>query len=86
MPKIKEKLLSVVEVAKKLGVSRTYVIKMIQAKRIPAEKVGRSYVISERSLPGIYRPITDAEKKQVEQAVDKTLEEFGDVIKRLGKT
>ncbi len=44
------KLLSVIEAAEKLGVSRWRVNQFIDKGRLPAQKVGRSYVILESDL------------------------------------
>ncbi len=44
------KLLSVIEAAEKLGVSRWRVNQFINEGRLPAQKVGRSYVIKESDL------------------------------------
>ena len=44
------KLLSVIEAAEKLGVSRIRVNQFIDEGRLPAQKVGRSYVILESDL------------------------------------
>ncbi len=44
------KLLSVIEAAEKLGVSRIRVNQFIDEGRLPAKKVGRSYVILESDL------------------------------------
>ena len=44
------KLLSVIEAAEKLGVSRWRVNQFINEGRLPAKKVGRSYVILESDL------------------------------------
>jgi len=44
------KLLSVIEAAEKLGVSRWRVNQFIDDGRLPAKKVGRSYVILESDL------------------------------------
>jgi len=44
------KLLSVIEAAEKLGVSRIRVNQFIDEGRLPAQKIGRSYVIKESDL------------------------------------
>lgn len=44
------KLLSVSEAANYLGVSRWRVNQLINEKRLPAQKIGRSYVIKESDL------------------------------------
>jgi excisionase family DNA binding protein len=44
------KLLSVIETAEKLGVSRWRVNQFINEGRLPAQKIGRSYVVKESDL------------------------------------
>lgn len=81
-----EKLYSVSEVAKILGISRTHVLRKIAAGEIQADKVGKSYAIAASRLPGIHRPLSEQDKKEVEKAVEKTLKEYGEVIRKLGST
>jgi excisionase family DNA binding protein len=45
-----DKLLSVAEAAEKLGVTRARVNQLIDAGRIPAQKIGRSFVVKESDL------------------------------------
>jgi excisionase family DNA binding protein len=44
------KLLSVAEAARKLGVTRARVNQLINENRLPAQRIGRSYVIQEADL------------------------------------
>ena len=44
------KLLSVAEAAEKLGVTRARVNQFINEKRLPAQRIGRSFVIQENDL------------------------------------
>lgn len=44
------KLLSVAEAAKKLGVTRGRVNQLIANNRLPAQKIGRAYVVREDDL------------------------------------
>lgn len=48
-------LLSVAQVAARLGVGRRRVVDLIREGRVPAEKVGRSYVVRADDLAG-YAP------------------------------
>ncbi|MBI2982228.1 MAG: excisionase family DNA-binding protein [Deltaproteobacteria bacterium] len=77
--------LSVAEAARRIGLSRMQVIRKIKSGEISAQRVGRSYVIPEDGLPGIYRKITPSDKSQVERAVKRVLQEYGDAIRRLGR-
>jgi excisionase family DNA binding protein len=79
------KLLSVKEVADLMGISRMTVVRKIKKGEIQAKKVGRSYVISQAQLPSIYRPLSNSEKKEIDHAVQKVIDEYGEVLKRLGK-
>lgn len=81
-----KKLISVSEAAEILGISRTHVLRKIKIGEISAQKVGKSYIINVSSLPDIYQPLTEARKKQIEWAVEETIKEYGDVIRKLGHT
>jgi excisionase family DNA binding protein len=78
-------LISVKEAAKLLGYSRIHVVRLINAGKIKAKKVGRSYIIDKNSLGGIYKKITKAEEREVSKALDKVIKEYGQTLKKLGK-
>lgn len=78
-------LLSVSEVAQRLDISRTHVLRKIDSGVIPATKVGKAYVIKEADLPGVHQPLSEIAKKKIHMAVDATLNEYGDVIRKLGR-
>jgi len=79
-----KEIISVTEAAKLLGISRVHVIRKIKKGEIKATKVGRAYVIDRNQLGGIFRRISDKERSKVDKAVEKVLDEYGDVIKKLG--
>lgn len=79
-------ILSVTELAKLLAISRTHVLRKIKAGEIKASKVGNSYIVYKKDIPGIYREITNRDKKEIQEAVEKTFSDYEDVIKKLGKT
>lgn len=81
-----EKLLSVSEVAEIMGISRTHVLRKIKSGELLAQKVGKTYTISSSHLPGIYQPLTKTGKKQIDRAVEETVKEYGEVIRKLGQT
>jgi len=82
----KNKYITVPELAKLLGISRIAAYKKVKSGQIPAEKIGRNYVISKndiaRSLTG---KMTGKGKKRIDSAVKKTVREYGQVLKWLGK-
>jgi len=78
--------LSTTEVAKILGISRIAVFKKIKSGEIKAKKVGRNYVINRSELPQILGTVLSKEKKRViEEAVSKTISEYGETLRLLGR-
>lgn len=83
---MKKKLFSTSEVAKILGISRVAVFKKIKSGAIKAKKVGRNFIIEEGYLPQILGSVlTESKKREIELAVDKTIHEYGETLKLLGK-
>lgn len=83
---MEKELLTTTEVAKILQISRIAVFKKIKSGEIKAKKIGRNYVIEKKSLSPILGTIlTEDKKREIEAAVDKTIQEYGEVLKLLGK-
>jgi len=82
---MEKKFLSTSEVAKILGISRVAVFKKIKLGQIKAHKVGKTYVIEPNQLGISYRSLTEKDKKRIKKAVDRVIDQYGDVIKKLGK-
>jgi len=81
-----KKYLTTSELGKKLGVSRITIFKRIRAGDIKAEKIGRNFAIAEDDLPGILNAELTQEKKDlIKKAIKKTVAEYGETLKRLGK-
>ena len=81
-----KKQLSTSEVAKILGMSRIAVFKKIQNGEIKAHKVGRNYVIDPSAVSSVLGVILLPERqREIEKSVDKTVEEYGQALKMLGK-
>ncbi len=78
--------LTIPQLAERLGLSRTTVYRYVKAGKIPAIKIGRNYVIDEKQISELLsKEITEADKKRIDQAVEKVIKEYGDVIRKLGK-
>ena len=78
--------ISTIELAKMLGISRIAVFKKIKSGRIKAAKVGRSFVIDKKDIVDILgNVLSDKKKKDVEQAVEKTVREYGETLRLLGR-
>lgn len=83
---MKKNLFSTSEVAKLLGISRVAVFKKIKTGKIKAKKVGRNFVIEKSELPGILGTVlTGHTRQEVDTSVDKTIREYGETLKLLGK-
>ena len=81
-----KELMTTVELAKILGISRIAVFKRIKRGQIKAIKVGRNFVIPKNSLPEILGKIlSEKNKRDIEAAVKKTVKEYGQTLKLLGK-
>ena len=69
-----------------LGISRIAMFKKIKSGEIKAEKVGRNFVIHKKNLADIFGDVlADSKKKVIEEAVKKTVQEYGETLRLLGK-
>jgi len=79
-------LLSTIEAANILGISRQAVFKKIKSGEIKAKKVGRNFVITREDLPYILENhLTEDRKREIEKAVKKAVSEYGEALRLLGK-
>lgn len=82
--------LTVAELAKLLNISRVAVFNRIKKGQIPAEKLGKIYVIPKEFVDKIVQKVdvsvlTDEGKREISKAVDKTIKEYGETLRLLGK-
>jgi excisionase family DNA binding protein len=83
---MENRFFSTSEVAKLLGISRVAVFKKIKTGEIKAKKVGRNFVIEEKYLSEILgETLTEAKRQEIEDAVKKTVLEYGETLKLLGQ-
>lgn len=88
--KAKKLYISVAELAKMLGISRVAVFNRIKKGQIPAEKIGRSYAISMENVNEIVQGInlktlSEDQKEVIKKSVKKTVKEYGETLRLLGK-
>lgn len=79
-------LYSVAEVANLMHVSRIAVHKQIKAGRLPAEKIGRNYVVARADVEfamGI--SVSPQRKEEIKRIVKKAVREYKIAFRRLGK-
>jgi excisionase family DNA binding protein len=82
----REDLLSTADVAKILGISRIAVYKKIINGEITAQRVGRGFVVRRQDILEIAGHVLgEQKKKSIEQSVAKTLSDYGEAIRKLGK-
>ncbi|HAZ29107.1 MAG TPA: hypothetical protein DCY48_05050 [Candidatus Magasanikbacteria bacterium] len=81
-----KKFFSTAELALLLGISRVEAFRKIQKGQIPAKKAGRNFLIAKKDVAHLLsRELTNKEKKKIDMAVDKVIEEYGETLKLLGK-
>ena len=79
-------VMTIAELAGILGISRIAVYKKVKKGQIKAFKIGRTYVIPKENVPCISgRALTQEQKRQIDQAVAKTVREYGETLKLLGR-
>ena len=82
----KKKYITIPELAKILGLSRIAVYKKVKKGEIEAIKIGRTFAISQENLVNILgKALTEKNKREIIDAVKKTVREYGEVLKLLGQ-
>ena len=83
---VRENHITIPQLAKLLGVSRIAIYKKVKNGQIPAKKAGKIYIISDSIVADILgKKLSLRKKKQIDTAVRKTVKEYGEVLKLLGK-
>ncbi len=83
---VRAKYITIPQLAKLLGKSRIAVYRDVKSGKIAATKIGRNYAISDRDITYILgKGISAKGKRQIDAAVRKTVREYGEVLKKLGK-
>ena len=81
-----ERFLTIPELAKLLGISRIAVYNRVKKGQISAKKIGKTYIIMDRTIGNILgKNVTRSEKQWIDSAVRKTVQEYGEVLKLLDK-
>ncbi len=81
----KKQYITISDLANTLGISHVAVWKRIKKGQISAEKIGNMYVITDKEFANIMGEKTTAEDQtQIENAVKKTMKDFGEVLRKLG--
>ncbi len=81
-----ERYLTIPELAKLLGVSRIAIFNRVKKGQIPASKIGKTYFITDQTIAQILgKEVTKSGKDLIDTAVRKTVQEYGEVLKKLGR-
>lgn len=79
-----KKYYSAQEAADLLGISKVALINQIKAGKLAAQKVGHAYMIAHDDLsPVTEREVSDSQKAEIEKAVKKTIDEYGETLRLL---
>ena len=77
--------LSLKEAADILGISRVAVFKKVKKGEIKAERIGRSFAVKKSEISGIFsKKLEDKDKKEIDRAIEKTIDEYGEALKQIG--
>ena len=82
----KQEYLTIPQLAELLGISRIAVYKKVKSGQIKAIRIGRTYAISKKVISHILgKELTPQLKKKIDKAVKKTIDEYGEVLRLLGR-
>lgn len=78
--------ITIPQLAKILGLSRVTVYRKVKSGEIPATKIGHAYLVSNEEISKVLsKELTETAKKRIDNAVKKTVKEYWEVLKLLGK-
>ena len=83
---LEPRYISIQELARLLGISRIAVYKRVKKGQIKAVRIGRSYAIPKKYVEAILgHTLAESDKTEIDRAVKKTVKEYGEVLKLLGR-
>ena len=78
--------ITIQQLAKLLGVSRIAIFKRVKKGQIPAVKIGKTYMITDKTVNEILgKEVSQKGKERIDSAVIRTVREYGELLKLLGK-
>jgi len=82
----KSEYITISQLAEILGISRIAVYKKVKAGKIEAIRIGKNYAIPAKYINYILgKELRQKTKKEIENAVKKIVEEYGEVLEKLGQ-
>lgn len=86
MSKQKKEYVSIPELAKLMGISRIAVFNKVKSGVIKAVRIGRNYAVKIGELGSVLgKDLDRKEKREIDAAVKKTVAEYGETLKLLGR-
>jgi excisionase family DNA binding protein len=83
---VNQQYITIPQLAKLLGLSRIEVYRKVRKGQIKAEKIGHMYVIKDKDVTHILGKKPSAKDKgQIEKAVKMAVEEYVEVLRKLGE-
>lgn len=81
-----QKYYSTIETAQILGISRIAVYKKVKSGVISARKIGRNYAVPSQEVEIILgKTLDSSQKRLIKSGVAKTVREYGEALKMLGR-
>jgi len=78
--------ITIPQLAKILGISRIAVYKKVKKGEIKAIRIGRNFAIPKKYIADILgKELKEKDKKEIDKAIKKTVKEYGEVLKLLGR-
>lgn len=82
----KDEYITIPQLAKLIGLSRIAVYNKVKKGEIKAIRIGRNFAIQKRYLENIQgNELKEDDKIIIESAVKKTVKDYGEVLRLLGK-
>jgi excisionase family DNA binding protein len=81
----KSGFITIPQLAKILGISRIAAYRKVKKGQIKAVRIGRNFAIPQKQIAAILgKTLRSEDKKQIDEAVKKTVKEYGQTLKLLG--
>ncbi|HOL46432.1 MAG TPA: helix-turn-helix domain-containing protein [Candidatus Saccharicenans sp.] len=82
----KNEFMTIPQLARLLGLSRITVYNKVKSEEIKAVRIGRNYAINTKDIADILgKTLTKKSKEEIDQAIKKTIDEYGEVLRLLGQ-
>ncbi len=82
----KSDYMTIPQLAAILGISRIAVYRRVKKGDIPAVRVGRMYAIDPDYVESLLGgALSETDKREIDAAIDKTIEDYGEVLRMLGR-